>query len=120
MIGRLHPIERAIAAMSAAALWLLTPATARGQSEPATPCCGIVRIDLVSSVITARDLSTGFTFRVEVKSKKLLSSLKVGDKVWANFAVKRVRLGATGDSLCCAILDTSAAAAASPRKAGNP
>ena len=118
MLGKPHSIERSIAAIGAAALCLLAPAVARGQSEPASPCCGIVRIDLVSSVITARDLATGYTFRVEVKSKKLLSSLKVGDKVWANFAVKRVRLGATGDSLCCPILEPSAPAA--PRKAANP
>ena len=118
MLGKLHSIERALATMSAAALWLLAPATVRGQSEPASPCCGIVRIDLTNSIITAREMATGYTFRVEVKSKKLLSTLKVGDKVWANFAVKRVRLGALGDSLWCAILEAPAASAT--RKAANP
>jgi hypothetical protein len=73
---------------------------------------------LANSVITAREMATGYTFRVEVKSKKLLTTLKVGDKVWANFSAKRVRLGAIGDSLCCAILDPPAAPA--PRKAANP
>lgn len=113
-----HSIERAMAAVGVAALWLVAPTEARAESQPQEPCCSIVRIDAASSIITARDLATGYTFRVEVKSPKLRASLKVGDKVWANYSVKRVRLGATGDSLCCAILETSAPAA--PRKAGNP
>ena len=118
MPGKPHSIERAMAAVGVAALWLMAPTAARGQSQPAQPCCNVVRVDLASSIVTARDLATGYTFRVEVRSKKLISSLNVGDKVWANYTVKRVRLGATGDSLCCPILEPSAPAA--PRKAANP
>lgn len=118
MLGRTHSIERAIAAIGVAALWLMAPTAARGHSPPEEPCCSVVRLDLASSIVTARDLATGYTFRVEVRSKKLLSTIKVGDKVWANYTVKRVRLSATGDSLCCPILETSAPAA--QRKAANP
>ena len=118
MLGKPHFMEGAMAAMCVAAVCVLVPARVTAQWQGAAPCCGVVRIDRANSIITAREMATGFTFRVLVKSRTLLSTLKVGDKVWANFAAKRVRLGAVGDSLCCAIIDPPAVSA--PPKAATP
>lgn len=80
------------------------PARAHAQARDPAPCCMVVRVDTAHAIVTARETATGFTFRVEVRAKRALASLKVGDKVWANFTAKKVRLAA-GDSLCCPILD---------------
>ena|ERR1051325_2905081 len=88
---------------------LLIPLTGvRAQQRDTTPCCLVVRVDTAHAVITARETATGYTFRVEVRQKKVLAALKIGDKVWANFAVKKVRFSIAGDSLCCAILEPPA------------
>ncbi len=83
----------------------VTPERVQAQARDTTHCCTVVRIDMPRGIIMARETATGYTFRVEVKKKKHLAALKVGDKVWANFAVRKVRLEAAGDSLCCAILE---------------
>jgi hypothetical protein len=73
----------------------------------ATPaCCSIVRIETPKSLVTARETATGFTFRFAVKTKRLLATLKIGQPVWADFAAKTVKLRATDDQPCCAIVDT--------------
>ena len=76
------------------------------QQSDTTNCCTVVRVDARRGIVTARETATGYTFSIEVKNKKQLAALKVGDKVWANFAAKKVRLEAAGDSLCCPILKT--------------
>lgn len=85
---------------------------AQGNSEGLVqeqePCCGVVRIDIKSGIITVREKATGYTFRVEVKNRKHLLALKLGDKVWANFAVRTVRLEVAGGQPCCSILDPPA------------
>ncbi len=110
MLDRPRPIGRVIAVIAVAALCLMAPETLAAQDlaparvkSDASPCCGIVRIYLERSIIMARDLSTGYTFLVAVKSRKVLARLKVGDKVWVDFATKRARVAA-GDSLCCPVL----------------
>ena len=69
-------------------------------------CCTVVRVDSRRGIVTARETATGYTFNIEVKNRKHLAALKVGHKVWANFAAKKVRLEPAGDSLCCPILKT--------------
>ena len=93
------------------ALLSLSPRLAAGlepsvQKADTTNCCTVVRVDARRGIVTARETATGYTFSVEVKNRKHLAALKLGDKVWANFAAKKVRLEAAGDSLCCLILKT--------------
>lgn len=78
----------------------------RAQQPDTTNCCTVVRVDVRRRIVTARETATGYTFSVEVKNRKHVAALKVGDKVWANFAAKKVRLEAAGDTLCCPILKT--------------
>ena len=67
-------------------------------------CCSIVRIDPKRSIVTARETATGFTFRFEVKGRRLLGTLKVGQPVWADFASKTVKVKAADATPCCAIV----------------
>ena len=69
-------------------------------------CCSIVRIDSQRSIVTARETATGFTFRFAVRTRRLLGTLKVGQRVWVDFAAKSVKLKATDATPCCAIVDT--------------
>ncbi len=68
------------------------------------PCCSIVRIDTTRSIVTARESATGFTFRFEVKGRRLLGRLKIGQPVWADFAGKTVKISAADKRACCAIV----------------
>ena len=119
MVLRPAPIRWLLPAVLCAAL---VPVHGNAQTHEPPPCCSVVRVDSARSEIVARETATGYTFRVEVKSRRQLLALKVGDRVWANFAVRRVRLGAADDSLCCAILDTPAPAppTAAPAKVRRP
>lgn len=80
------------------------PAAAQQASAPA--CCSIVRIDADKLTITARETATGFTFRFALRERRLLTELKIGQPVWADFSTKTVRLKAASASPCCAILET--------------
>jgi hypothetical protein len=71
-------------------------------AEPA--CCVVVRVDLDRSMITARELATGFTFRFEPKSRRAIRALKPGQPVWADFTRKTVKLAARDTVPCCAII----------------
>ena len=98
---------------------LLSPVSAQAQVRDTVPkkerpdavarsaspaCCAIVRIDLERSVVTARETATGFTFRFQVKARRLLGTLKVGHPVWADFSARSVKLRATDATPCCAIV----------------
>ena len=76
------------------------------QAKPKTaePCCNIVAISVTDGVVTARETASGYTFKFKLTDKKLLSVLKVGDKVWADFAAKKVRLLKADAQPCCAII----------------
>ena len=87
-------------------LGVITPDRVWAQARDTTHCCTVVRIDAGRREVTARETATGYTFLVEVKNRKHLAAVRIGDKVWANFAVRKVRLEAAGDSLCCAIVQT--------------
>lgn len=102
-------------------MWLAGPNAARAQSRdtatakarpgvtqpaPTPACCAIVRIDARAALVTARETTTGFTFRFAVKTRRLLGTLKIGQPVWADFAAKTVKLKATDIAPCCAIVAT--------------
>lgn len=70
----------------------------------APPCCTVVRLDSASTIVTARETATGYTFRFEVKGRRLRASLGIGDPVWADFANKRVKLNVTDEHQCCSIV----------------
>lgn len=76
------------------------------REEPA--CCAIVRIDVTRRIVTAREGATGFTFRFDARSRRVLETLKVGQPVWADFANRTVRLKAADTRACCAILPPGA------------
>lgn len=77
------------------------PARARPSATP--PCCAISGIDIRRAVVTAQEASTGHVFRFEVPDRTVLGALKVGQKVWADFATAKVTLDPkTGP--CCRIL----------------
>jgi len=67
-------------------------------------CCTVVRLDTARAIATARETATGFTFRFEVKPKRLLSGIKIGQTIWADFTRKTVKLRATEAAPCCTIL----------------
>lgn len=66
----------------------------------ATPCCEITAIDL-SGVITAHEPTNGRTFKFTVANRALLKAIKVGDKVYADFATGKV--GLRPSEPCCTI-----------------
>jgi hypothetical protein len=114
-------MRRMLIAMGTIALCLVGPRTVEAQRDsaavkerppPATPttpaCCSVVQIDSARSVVTARETSTGYTFRFAVRSRRSLRALKIGTPVWADFATKRVKLKATDVQHCCTIITQEA------------
>lgn len=63
-----------------------------GTLATAKPCCTIAAINARTGIVTARERSTGKTFRFQVKDRALLKTLIAGQGVWADFAAKQVSL----------------------------
>ncbi|MGH7560741.1 MAG: hypothetical protein ACRENB_06960 [Gemmatimonadales bacterium] len=80
-------------------------------------CCAITSIDFRSAIVTAQEASTGHVFRFEMKDRAVLEKLKVGQKVWADFAAGKVRLD-PAKPVSVAILSDGAAAPNLPEPAG--
>ncbi len=70
-------------------------------ANPGEPCCQITSINGTSGVVSATDKSTGQSFRFFVKDSALLSSLKEGQQIVADFKTQQVftRGGANGQSV---------------------
>ena len=83
-------------------------------AAPAAACCVITAINASTGVVTGRVNASGqiFTFTA---SGSVLSSVKVGQGVYANFTSKQVSIN--GTTACCSIASGSAAAAPA---AANP
>jgi hypothetical protein len=81
---------------------LMLPLTARGQTPASAPCCSVTAIDPLTGIVKARDAS-GQTFAFKVRDSWRLKSLKVGQKVYADFGKKMVAIQA-GD-FCCDIVE---------------
>lgn len=108
------------------AIALGTPAKAAGQTvspsskvSAAAPCCTITAINLKTGVVTAVDpANMRFRFQLVLNdppkgdetsvnkhlSIKLLRSLRVGQKIYANFDTKKVSID--GGIPCCVIVGT--------------
>jgi len=81
----------------------------------AEPCCQITGIDTSRGTVTAKESASQRTFQFTVKDRLLLSGLKVGQRIYANFNTKQVSVD--GGSFCCAIVSISATA---PQPAPRP
>ena len=84
----------------------------RSVAAQATPCCGIVGIDLATGIVTAKVTATGYHFEFRVTNQRTLASLKVGQGVYANFAGKQASID--GRTSCCAITSGPTAPATAP------
>jgi hypothetical protein len=73
-------------------------------TKPEDPCCTITTVDSATSIVTARETASGYTFKFKVTDRKLLLSLKLGEKIWADFSKKTVRLRKSDATPCCAII----------------
>ena len=93
---------RTLTALSIAALLLGFTA----ESRAAEPCCGIVAVQ-PSGVVTARDTKTGRTFEFRVDDRRLLSTLKPGQPVYADFTTMRVSVQPDGIEPCCGIVSAA-------------
>ena len=77
----------------------------RAQGTPLQPsCCSIVRVDTMTSVVTARETATGYTFRFVVKTRRVLRALRIGQSIWADFTTSTVKLHPTDAKPCCGIM----------------
>jgi hypothetical protein len=77
----------------------------RVQGTPSPPsCCSIVRVDTVTSIVTARETATGYTFRFAVKTRRVLRALRIGQSIWADFTTSTVKLNPTDAKPCCGIM----------------
>lgn len=74
-------------------------------ADAAEPCCAITAIDTKSQTITAKETKTGRTFQFKVADAKLLSSLKVGQAVQADFTTMKVSVQPDAATPCCAIVN---------------
>ena len=84
---------------------IVTPSAAdaaRASMDPGEPCCSITAVNNATAIVTAVDQASGRSFRFEVKDAALLRTLKVGQKVFADFGSSKVRIH--GAEPCCAII----------------
>jgi len=102
---------RSLISMSTATLLLAFA----GESLAASPCCGIVSLD-PSGAVSARETATGRTFEFQVADRRLLSTLKVGQPVHADFKTMKVSVHTDGLEPCCSIV--SLAPVANARASG--
>src|ERR1700730_11487868 len=83
------------------------------------PCCEITAIDGRANTATARDLATGRVFQFVTPKAATNSALKVGQRIFANFAANMVSLD--GVKQCCKIIPAAAATpSAIPAAASKP
>jgi hypothetical protein len=105
---------RTFVALSIGALSLVSVT----ESRAAEPCCNIVAIG-ASGAVTARETATGRTLEFRVADRRLLSTLKVGQSVHADFTTMRVSVEPDGSEPCCSIVSASPAATALPTGRGT-
>ncbi len=84
----------------------------------ADPCCIITGIDVKTNMAAARQVATGQAFQFAAPNAGVTASLKVGQKIFANFGAGQVSLD--GRTICCKIVNASAAAPAINRPAATP
>src|SRR5262245_15225184 len=85
--------------------------------DAGVPCCNITGYTPVDGIVTAKETATGRIFQFKVTDPALLKTLKVGQKVWADFGTKKVSVD--GAVPCCNILPAASGGAGSPRVDGR-
>lgn len=76
----------------------------RDKAKQGEPCCNVVAIDAKTGIVSARDKTTGKTFKFNVSDKAMLKGLKAGDAVQANFAAGQVAIKKYSVEPCCNIV----------------
>jgi len=72
----------------------------------ALPCCTVTGVSAKTGMVTAKETSTGRTFKFKA-DPATLKTLSVGSPIYANFSTKQV--STNGLVPCCAIVSLSAA-----------
>src|SRR5437762_929112 len=81
---------------------LLASILAASAAYAAEPCCTITQIDARTGVVTAQELASGRTFQFAAPNAAVLGTMKVGQRIFANFAGQQVSLD--GRTACCKIV----------------
>jgi len=84
-------------------------------ADAGEPCCNITAIDAKMQTATASETKTGRTFQFKVADTKLLTSLKIGQPVHADFTSMKVSVRPDASEPCCAIVNLRGPAAAPVR-----
>jgi len=77
-------------------------------SMPATasePCCSITALDARTQMVTARETRTGRTFQFKVADTRLLSALRIGQPVHADFKTMKVSVQPDALEPCCNVVN---------------
>lgn len=94
-----HPIRRFSVSFALPGLLFLTALALAPQAEAGFPCCSIADINAKTGLVTARETATGKAFQFQVNDRKLLRSLKVGQRVAADFGTQKVSVD-SGEPCC--------------------
>lgn len=106
--ARLTAAESSISRLQRLADSTMPQSQPRAPEDPADPCCTITSIDAKTGLVTARISGTVKWFRFRpagfepIDSARLLSSLKVGQKVWLNFDTRMVSINWADP--CCPVV----------------
>src|SRR2546426_530740 len=84
----------------------------------APACCSITSVDARAGLVSAKVNATGQSFQFKPNSAALLSSLRVGEGVYANFSSRQVSLD--GKTICCTIVAVGPAPPSQPPIAKPP
>lgn len=79
----------------------------------ADPCCSILTIG-ANGLVTARDSATGKTFQFHATNQAVRNSLRIGQKIHADFGTQQVSVD--GLQPCCAIVSVSGGPAGAATK----
>ena len=55
-----------------------------------TPCCSVTAIDRKTGIVTAKNTETGETFKIRLGDAAQIGSVKIGDRVSADFQTRQV------------------------------
>jgi pimeloyl-ACP methyl ester carboxylesterase len=92
-------MKRCVLAAASILTALLLAPVARTQQGP---CCSITGIDVRTAIVAAKIDANGQTFEFRANDAKLVSNLKIGQAVYANFVTQQVSLD--GKTVCCSII----------------
>jgi hypothetical protein len=98
----LHPAANPILHLFLVSVFTLSPLLFLSVADAGDPCCNIVSIDKRTGLVTARNLQTGQTFQFTAKNAALLNTLRIGQKVAADFASGQVSVDRSEP--CCNIV----------------